>query len=273
MAAAQLWRGYMLPCSRRTSNPMAAYSCRRFSRRTWVDSKRFVLRSSMLSKVQSALAKLLSPSEPLLVGVSGGADSVALLDVLVQSGYRPHVCHLNHQWRGAESDADAEFVRELAGKYGLPVTIEARMVAGSENAARQARLEFFGSLGIPNVALAHTADDQVETILMRLIRGAGADGLAGMAMEKRIGLLRILRPMLNVTRDEVLKYLTTRELKWREDASNADLGFLRNRIRHELLPLLQRDYNPGIRDVLLRTAEILRAQASVHPVAAGRLTA
>ena len=92
----------------------------------------------MLSKVQSALAKLLSPNEPLLVGVSGGPDSVALLDVLVDQGRRPHVCHLNHQLRGADSDADAEFVRQLAERYGLPHTIESRKVESNEDAARQA---------------------------------------------------------------------------------------------------------------------------------------
>lgn len=220
----------------------------------------------MLSKLQ---LKVL-PAEPLLVGVSGGADSVALLDLIVQSGYRPHVCHLNHQWRGAESDADAEFVRTLAGKYGLPVTIESRAVAGDEDAARQARLEFFQSIAIPTLALAHTADDQVETFLLRLLRGAGTAGLGGMLPERRFGTLRIIRPLLNVRRAEVIEYLKSRQLTWREDTSNADRRFLRNRIRHELLPLLEREYNPGIRDVLLRSAEIFRAEAEGDPVAAER---
>jgi tRNA(Ile)-lysidine synthase len=223
------------------------------------------------------LAKLkltLSLNEPLLIGVSGGADSVALLDALVQLGYRPHVAHLNHQWRGAESDADAQFVRELAGRYGLPATIESHRVEPNEDAARQARLAFFESVaartGIHTLALAHTADDQAETFLLRLIRGAGLDGLAGMATEKQIGSLRIVRPMLTVRRGEVIEYLRSRQLTWREDASNADRRFLRNRIRHELLPLLEREYNPGIRDALVRTAEILRAEAERDPVAAER---
>jgi tRNA(Ile)-lysidine synthase len=218
--------------------------------------------------------QLLTPGEPLLIGVSGGADSVALLDALVQSGYRPRVCHLNHQWRGAESDADAEFVRELAGKYSLPATIEAQKVAGDEDSARQARLAFFESVakrtGIHQLALAHTADDQVETFLLRLLRGAGTLGLAGMREERQHGSLRIIRPLLEVRRSEVIDYLKSRQLTWREDASNADRQFLRNRIRHELLPLLERDYNPGIRDVLRRTAEILRAEAEGDPVAAER---
>jgi tRNA(Ile)-lysidine synthase len=220
----------------------------------------------MLSKLQLPVA----PAEPLLVGVSGGADSVALLDALVQLGHRPHVAHLNHQWRGNDSDADAEFVRELAGRYGLPVTTEARAVPHNEDAARQARFEFFESIDIRNVVLAHTADDQVETFLMRLIRGAGVEGLAGILPEKQIGRLRILRPLLGVWRTEVIDYLKSRQLTWREDRSNADRQFLRNRLRHELLPLLEREYNPGIRDALWRTAEIVRAELEADPVAAQR---
>jgi len=97
----------------------------------------------MLLKVQAALAKTLEPGEALLVGVSGGPDSVALLDALVKSGWRPHVCHLNHQLRGADSDADAEFVRRLAGRYGLSSTIESCQVASDEDSDRRARHEFF----------------------------------------------------------------------------------------------------------------------------------
>src|SRR5438132_6359059 len=117
----------------------------------------------MLSKLQQVLSKLLVPDEPLLIGVSGGPDSIALLDVLAKSGWRPHVCHLNHQWRGAESDADAEFVRQLAEQYGLPHAIESCKVAGDEDSARRARQEFFARVnaltGISKLALAHTADD------------------------------------------------------------------------------------------------------------------
>ncbi len=240
----------------------------------------------MLSKTQSTLATMLAPGEPLLIGVSGGADSVALLDVLVKSGWQPHVCHLNHKLRGAESDADAEFVGQLAQRYGLPATIEAcpvvvggvsnpdrsrlktaPTVSGSENAARRARFGFFAEVaaktGISKLALAHTADDQVETFLLRLLRGAGVPGLIGIWPERKIGSLRVIRPMLGVTRAEVLEYLSAQGLTHREDSTNADRRFLRNRIRHELLPLLEREYNPGIRDVLLRTAEILRDEDDV----------
>src|SRR5712671_4915940 len=164
----------------------------------------------MLSKVQSALAKFLSPGEPLLVGVSGGADSVALLDALVQSGFRPHVCHLNHQLRGADSDADAEFVAQLAKRYDLAATIDSRDVAAFaaerklslEDAARRARHEFFSAVaqrtGIHKLALAHTADDQVETFLLRLLRGAGVPGLVGIWPERQLDTLRVIRPLLKV---------------------------------------------------------------------------
>jgi tRNA(Ile)-lysidine synthase len=205
---------------------------------------------------------LLTRDEPLLVGVSGGPDSVALLDVLVKSGWHPHICHLNHQLRGADSDADAEFVRQLAARYDLPSTIEACKVARDEDSARRARHDFFARVseatGIKKLALAHTADDQVETFLLRLLRGAGVPGLVGIWPERQIGPVRVIRPMLKVRRAEVLEYLRSHGLQFREDASNADTAFTRNRIRHELLPLLEREFNPAIRDVLLRTAEILR---------------
>ena len=216
----------------------------------------------MLLKVQAALAKMLEPGETLLVGVSGGPDSVALLDALVKSGWRPHVCHLNHQLRGPASDADAEFVRDLATRYGLTNTIEWRKVAGDEDGARRARHEFFANVaaqtGIQKLALAHTADDQAETFLLRLLRGAGVPGLVGIWPERQFGPLRVIRPLLKVRRAEILEYLAAEKLSYREDASNADTRFTRNRIRHKLLPLLERDFNPAIREVLLHTAEILR---------------
>jgi tRNA(Ile)-lysidine synthase len=216
----------------------------------------------MLSKVQAALVKTFAPGEALLVGVSGGPDSVALLSALVELGWRPHVCHLNHQLRGADSDADAEFVRQLATQYSLPSTIEACTVAPDEDSARRARQEFFGRVaertGLKKLVLAHTADDQVETFLLRLLRGAGVPGLVGIWPERQLGTLRVIRPLLKVRRLEIMEYLAAKQLSYREDKSNADTRFTRNRIRHELLPLLEREYNPAIRDVLLNTAEILR---------------
>jgi tRNA(Ile)-lysidine synthase len=132
----------------------------------------------------------------------------------------------------------------------------------TEDAARQARLAFFENVarqtGIQKLALGHTTDDQVETFLMRLVRGAGVPGLVGIWPDRKIGELRVIRPLLGVTRQQVLDYLRANDLPWRDDASNLDTRFLRNRVRHELIPLLEREYNPGIRDVLRRSAEILR---------------
>jgi tRNA(Ile)-lysidine synthase len=216
----------------------------------------------MLSKVQAAMAKTLAPGEASLVGISGGPDSVALLSVLVELGWRPHICHLNHQLRGADSDGDSEFVRQLAARYDLPSSIEAVAVAPDEDSARRARQEFFGRVaertGLKKLFLAHTADDQVETFLLRLLRGAGVPGLVGIWPERQLGTLRVIRPLLKVRRVEIMEYLTARKLTYREDKSNVDTRYTRNRIRHELLPLLEREYNPAIRDVLLNTTEILR---------------
>jgi tRNA(Ile)-lysidine synthase len=216
----------------------------------------------MLSKVQAALAKTLAPNEALLIGVSGGADSVALLSVLVELGWKLHVCHLNHQLRGAESDGDAEFVRQLAAHYDLPSSIEAVTIVPDEDSARRARQEFFGRVaehtGLKKLLLAHTADDQVETFLLRLLRGAGVPGLVGIWPERQLGTLRVIRPLLKIRRVEIMEYLAAKKLSYREDKSNADTRYTRNRVRHELLPLLEREYNPSIRDVLLNTAEILR---------------
>jgi tRNA(Ile)-lysidine synthase len=144
----------------------------------------------------------------------------------------------------------------------LSSTVESCKVASDEDSARLARQEFFTRVAertsIQKLALAHTADDQVETFLLRLLRGAGVPGLVGIWPERQFGPLRVIRPLLKVRRAEILEYLAAEKLSYREDASNADTRFTRNRIRHELLPLLEREFNPAIRDVLLNTAEILR---------------
>jgi tRNA(Ile)-lysidine synthase len=228
----------------------------------------------MLSKIKQLIAErgLWKQGEPILVGVSGGPDSVALLDALMQlrrdrSGVT--VCHLNHQLRGGASDEDAEFVRQLAAKYGLPVDIRSRDVkqlaaeknVSVEMAARMARLEFFQSLahgtGIGKVALAHTADDQVETVLLRLLRGAGREGLSAMEPLSTHGAkLTLMRPMLTVWRDEVMEYLRERNLSFREDETNRDETILRNRVRHTLLPMLEREFGASTKEALRRAADI-----------------
>lgn len=193
-------------------------------------------------------------SSRFLVGVSGGADSVALVCLLHDSGFRNLVlCHLNHGLRGRRAAADAEFVRRLAHRMGLPsevgrMDVKKRMKTLSESmetAARNARHEFFADCARKHrcrqVILAHHAEDQAETVLWNLFRGS--HGLKGMREVQEIrcaGLsLRMLRPLLGIRRDELLGWLRARGQRWREDESNSQPIAIRNRIRNELLPLLK----------------------------------
>jgi tRNA(Ile)-lysidine synthase len=207
-------------------------------------------------------------SDRLIVAVSGGADSVALLDLLVSLPNFPLqlvVAHLNHQLRGAESDTDEAFVRDLSTQYNLPCEVAhsniqevSRQTGRSlEEAGREARYAFFEKLRqrcqAVAIAVAHHADDQAETFLLRLLRGAGSTGLAAMAPTNQN---KIIRPLLKITRQELRNYLAAHNLTFREDASNMDQTFLRNRIRHELLPLLD-NYSPGICGRLAATADLI----------------
>jgi tRNA(Ile)-lysidine synthase len=215
-----------------------------------------------------------------VAAVSGGPDSVALLLALVRlRGRTPPgplvVGHVNHQLRGPESDADEAFVRDLhasllaRGAPGLElrtVRWDARAGAGpGVNLENHARLGRYGHLlrmaeeaGVGWVATGHTADDQAETVLHRLLRGSGLKGLRGIAARRpaRPGsAIEVVRPLLDVPRAEVLAYLEAEGQPFRQDSSNLDLDFTRNRIRHELLPRLAERYNPAIADVLGRLAE------------------
>jgi tRNA(Ile)-lysidine synthase len=212
--------------------------------------------------------RLLSPGDTVILALSGGADSCALLDILAgltKLSPRLVVAHLNHQLRGAESDGDELFCRRLAERYGLPFRSRSLDVAAYarreglnlEDAGRRARMEFLDEVATrfraTAIALAHHADDQAETVLMRLLRGSGMTGLRSMSFR---GPGSRIRPLLNISRAEIEAYLKERGLEHREDASNRDTTFLRNRIRHELLPLLEQ-YNPAIRQRLIGTAAIL----------------
>ena len=212
--------------------------------------------------------QLFTPGDTLIIGLSGGADSCALLDLLATlPGFhlRLVAAHLNHCLRGADSDADEQFCRDLAARHDIPFEsrrVDIRAVAKAdmlnlEDAGRRARIAFFEELRnrwqAAGVVLAQHADDQAETVLMRLLRGSGMTGLAGMSWNNGRGFIR---PMLGITRAEIEAYLAGRHLDWREDTSNLDRAFLRNRIRHELLPLLE-GYNPAIRKTLATTAGIL----------------
>lgn len=236
---------------------------------------------------------LLQPGDRVGVAVSGGADSVALLRLLLELraelGILLSVVHFHHQIRGAEADADQQFVAALAREHGLelyaasgdaPALAQSRGLS-LETAARELRYGYFHRLlsegAATKVATGHTSDDQAETVLLRLLRGAGTRGLAGIYPVQRGLAARsaavpaavsmgatpeaaIVRPMLAVRRTEVEEYLRGLGQAWRDDASNRDLRHARNRVRHQLLPLLERDFNPAVVAVLSDLAEIARGE-------------
>ena len=209
--------------------------------------------------------------EPALIGVSGGRDSVALLHLLATRGHRLIVCHLDHALR-AESRAEALFVEEMAGRLGCEfvgrrenVAARAkRMKCSIETAAREARYAFLAKVararGVRRLFLAHHADDQVETFLFNLLRGSGAAGLGAMRASSLRGDLEIVRPLLGVWRAEIDAYVAEHGLEFCEDPSNADRRHTRNRVRHEIVPLLADAFGREVRGALLRSAEILREE-------------
>lgn len=225
---------------------------------------------NMLETIRAAIRRhtLIPKGTKVVVGVSGGMDSVALLHAFHALKIDCTVAHLNHGLRGAESDADEQFVRELAEQLGFPMvgkSVDVQTLADQsgcsiEMAARQARHDFFAEFDPSVIALAHHADDQAETFILKLARGAGTDGLSGMAFSQKINALQLIRPMLDIPRTEILRWAEENQLTWREDASNTDTSFLRNRVRHTILPLLERELNPTIRETILRTMDILREE-------------
>jgi tRNA(Ile)-lysidine synthase len=208
---------------------------------------------------------MLGPGARAGVAVSGGADSVALLHILVRLGgprkWALEVVHFDHGLRGEESDGDRRFVEQMAARLGLPYHVESADVraaaqgANLEQAARQMRYRFFAHVrerrGLDVVATGHTASDQAETVLMRLLRGAAAESLAGI---RPVNDGWIVRPLIEVTREDVREWLRAEGLEWREDSSNFDDCYDRNRMRHDLLPLLQREWNPAVEEALARLA-------------------
>ena len=205
-----------------------------------------------------------------LIGVSAGRDSVALLHWLLERGYRRLVvCHFEHGLRGRASKADAHFVRRLALQYDLTFELgagEIRALATKkkqslETVAREERLKFFARVArrrrCSAIFLAHQADDQVETFLLNLFRGAGGRGLGAMRPRSMIGSLTVVRPFLGVWRTEIDAYVHTNNLKFREDASNAELAARRNRVRHKIIPWLEKQFGRGLRRTIWRAATIL----------------
>ncbi len=230
----------------------------------------------LLAIVQRSLTALPEAAPGLVVAVSGGPDSVALFRLLLARPpcRRLVVAHLNHQLRGAESDADEAFVAELCRSRASPggpevlyrsarmdVAAEARLVGENlEATARRLRYRFLAEVaraeGLHWVATGHTAGDQAETVLHRLLRGTGLRGLRGIASRRELEPgVSVVRPLLQISRQHLLECLEEWQQPYRQDSSNQDRRHLRNRIRLDLLPMLAREYNPGVEEVLARLAE------------------
>jgi len=229
---------------------------------------------------------LIRSGERVVVGFSGGPDSLVLLHVLMslreELGFELHAAHLNHMLRGAEADADASFARRICSEWDVPLAVERRDVSkvaadrglAIEEAARQVRYGFLARVAEEKdagvVAVAHNADDQVETVLMHFIRGSGLAGLRGMLPSVRLADLhivddepvrsdvRLVRPLLEVPRWAIEEYCAEKDLRPRFDRSNLDTTYFRNRMRHELIPHLE-SFNPGIREVVRRAARLFAA--------------
>jgi tRNA(Ile)-lysidine synthase len=240
---------------------------------------------NMLDKVIYAIKSkdLIKPNDTVVIGVSGGADSICLLYILNKLKNKLkitlHIAHLNHMLR-KESTKESNFVKSIAKKLNIPVTIGRINVSKNlnglslEEAARNARFVFLikvaNKLKAKRIALAHHFDDQVETVLMRILRGTGLYGLSGIVPKRKMGKIDIVRPLLNIKRREIEAYLNKRRINFCTDKTNADETYFRNRIRHKLLPLLKKEYNKNIEEVLFNLAQNAATDYDYLKVAAGR---
>ncbi|MBQ8355008.1 MAG: tRNA lysidine(34) synthetase TilS [Oscillospiraceae bacterium] len=221
----------------------------------------------MLNKMRTAIRRyeMVSPGDTVICAVSGGADSMALLWGMFllkeKLGFRLEAAHFNHGLRGAESDSDAEFVRKFCDFHDIPLHLGSGNVVsgakGLEAAARDARYAFLRGL-CGTIATAHTADDNAETVLLHLLRGSGLRGLGGITPKSD----RLIRPMLDVTRAEVEEFLNENYIRHMEDSSNGTDAYLRNRLRHHVMPLLRAE-NPSIATGLSAAAQRIRADAQL----------
>lgn len=225
---------------------------------------------SLTLKVKTFIQKnhLFSFGDKVIVGVSGGADSACLLHVLNQFKYELGltliVAHYNHRLR-KESGEDQKFVQKLAEQYQLNFVTDTckesqKKYKGSlEDWARQKRLTFFQKaskrFNTKLIALAHTQDDLAETVLMRIMRGSGLKGLQSILPQRTVNGLILIRPFLNISKSEILNYIKKHKLNFKEDKTNKSTQFFRNKIRLELLPLLKKEYNPGIAQNLIHIAK------------------
>ena len=235
---------------------------------------------NLVKQIQNIIfqQELFERGAKIVVGVSGGPDSACLLDILAK--LKPKydleliIAHVNYGLRGKDSEADEKFVRKLAAEYGLGIfvlklvlkphpsrlnrdTFSLTKEKGarnfpSENQLRDIRYEFFEKIRSENnfdlIAVAHNQDDQAETFLMRIIRGAGLSGLAAMRFKNG----KVTRPLLAISREEIIRYIKERKLKYRIDKTNKEIIFLRNRIRNKLIPYLEKNFNPNIKETLFK---------------------
>ncbi|NOS68783.1 MAG: tRNA lysidine(34) synthetase TilS, partial [Verrucomicrobia bacterium] len=235
--------------------------------------------TTLLQKVEETIRSraLLARGDGVLVATSGGVDSMVLLHLLnalaLKHEWKLSVAHFDHKLRGSSSSADARLVKLTAHRLGLPFHCKradvkshaAKNKVSVEMAARELRHAFLArtarKMGVRCVALAHHADDQVELFFLRVLRGAGSDGMGGMKWQNvspADARLKLIRPLLAISKTELLAFALSNKISFREDASNASSDILRNRIRHELLPLLRRRFEPALNSAVLRMMEITR---------------
>lgn len=229
---------------------------------------------SLLNKFKKSIRQhnLIDSRDSIVIGVSGGADSICLLYLLralkKELGLTLHIAHLNHMLRAKESKADADFVLRLSQKLNIPATLKEVDAAGlnkngsQEEIARKVRFDFLFEVARKNkakkIALGHTLDDQAETVLMRIIRGSGLLGLSGILPKRKMGDFVVIRPLLGIPRKEIDSFLRIKNIKPRIDSTNLKEIYFRNRIRHRLLPEMKK-YNPNIKEVLAAMAENIAA--------------
>ena len=228
-----------------------------------------VMKETVLDKVPRILREKLDITKRYVAAVSGGADSLALADALQRCGFHFTVCHVEHGIRGKESREDAFYVEAFCRQRGMPFCckrvdaqeLREREKLSLEDAARrlryQALLQCAEEVGADYILTAHQKDDQAETFLLRLLRGSGTRGLGAIRFQRDM----ILRPLLSLSAAELRQYCTERDISWREDATNEDLHYARNRIRKEVIPMLQEHFSPSVTDVLCRTADHLQTDS------------
>lgn len=229
----------------------------------------------MLNRVKNTIEKyqMINNNDKVVIGVSGGIDSVTLLHIMhnfrEELGIQLHIAHLNHQFRGQESQDDAEFVRQLGNKWGIPCTVLEYDVPAyiektklsPEEAARQIRYKFFEQVAkdikANKIALAHNANDNAETVLFNLMRGSGLEGLGGIPPVRDDFYIR---PLIETWRSEIEIYMKENNLQYRLDKTNLEKIYTRNKIRLELIPYLEKEFNPNLLSVLNRTSKVARAE-------------